>query len=74
MEEFTAKMRTATTEFLPALSDALYTPTTPPTPVRIDHELPGAANEEDDVVRGWVGDVLREMENEREVLVRERGR
>ena len=72
MEEFTAKMRMATISFLPRLSDALYTPTAPPAPVRIDHELPGATNEEDDVVKGWVGDVLREMENERELLVRER--
>jgi hypothetical protein len=73
MEEFTTKMRLKTSGLLPQMSRALYNPDDPSSDVNEEKELPGAQDEEDEVVRGWVGDVLREMESDRRGLVRERG-
>jgi hypothetical protein len=73
MEEFTSKMRRYTSTILP--QTRLYLPSTTPegTPIPVDHELPPAQDEEDGIVRDWLVDVVREIEDDRAREVEERG-
>lgn len=73
MEEFTTKMRRYTGSILP--QSRLYLPTTTHsgTPLLVDHELPEAQDEEDGIIRNWVVDVVREIEDDCAREVEERG-
>ncbi|KAJ9098742.1 hypothetical protein QFC21_004390 [Naganishia friedmannii] len=79
MDEFSAKMRQYTQTLLPTMSENIYSPPPPPSPLvaalgaEMDEFDPSrGVDEEDSIVRGWFGEVIRELEDDRRKVVEER--